>query len=124
MSKRNGNRPDTSLSRSPLGRVLYLLGVVSLRAVVGVAIWIFVVVVLIAPQNGLVIHPTRILHNPIRLVTTEDGFVIVSIFVAYWAAVWVYVPVKAALSSLSTRVTWALSAVDQSTPRDTNDEEL
>jgi hypothetical protein len=124
MSKRSGNRPDTSLSRSPLGRILHLLGVVSLRAVVGVAIWVFVVAVVIAPQNGLVIHPARILHNPIRLFTTQDGFAIVSVFVAYWAAVWVYVPVKAALSSLYSRMMWALSAFDQSTPLETNDEEV
>jgi hypothetical protein len=125
MSNETGkNRPDTSLSKSPLGRILHLLGVVSLRAVVGVAIWMFVVVVVIAPQNGLVIHPARILHNPIRLFTTQDGFAIISIFAAYWAAVWVYIPVKAALSSLYTRVTWALSAFNQNTPLETNDEEL
>ena len=119
-----GNQPGTSLPRSPLGRVLHLLGVISLRAVVGVAIWVVIVVAVISPQHGLVIHPIRILDDPIKLFTTQDGLANISVFVAYWAAVWVYVPVKAALSLLYTRAMWALSAFDQSAPLDTNDEEL
>lgn len=120
----SGSQRGPSLARSLWARVLYLLGVISLRALVGVVIWMLIVMVVIDPQNGLRIHPARLITNPVRLVTSQSGMAVISVFGAYWAAVWVYVPVRTALSSAFARVRWVLSACDPNTPVEDSDGEL
>lgn len=113
-----------SRARSLWARVLYLLGVISLRALVGVIIWVLIVTVVIDPQNGLEIHLTRLLNNPVRLVSSQSGIAVISVFGAYWAAVWVYVPVKSALSAAYTQLRVALSVFNKNAPLEDSDGEL
>ena len=91
------------------GRLFYLFGVVSLRALVGVVLWLVLVAVVIDPPDGLLVYPTHLIEQPGRLFTTQTGIVTISVFVAYWLAVWVYVPVKSTLSSFYARVRLMLS---------------
>ena len=109
-SSASGSGPDSLPQTSSVwGRLFYLFGVVSLRALVGVILWVVLVAVVIDPPDGLLVHPTRLLEQPGRLFTTQTGIVTISVFVAYWLAVWVYVPVKSALSSFYARVLLILS---------------
>ena len=122
-SSASGGGPD-SLSQisSVWGRLFYLFGVVSLRALVGVVLWIVIVAVAIDPPDGLLVYPTRLLQQPSRLFNSQTGIVTISVFVAYWLAVWVYVPIKGALSSGYARVRLVLSVwTENSEPE--NDEE-
>ena len=119
-SSASGGGPD-SLPRisSVWGRLLYLFGVVSLRALVGVVLWVVLVAVVIDPPDGLLVYPTRLLEQPGRLFNSQTGIVTMSVFVAYWFAVWVYVPVKSALSSFYARVRLVLSMwTENSGPED------
>ena len=124
-SSASGGGPD-SFGRisSVWGRLLYLFGVVSLRALVGVVLWLVLVAVVIDPADGLLVYPTRLIENPDRLFTTQTGIVAISVFVAYWCAVWVYVPVKSALSSFYAQVRWLLTRWTETTGLEDDDGEV